>query len=215
MGSKARYEIIRGKLDDLTELTAIERSVTPNIGSERGTAEGAVSELPPASTGGRNDTLFDMLCKEARRLPSKIDTFIARARELNQTFAVPMSDPEVVKTAKSVFRYVETGQLRTGERGAWFKTDQVNQLVQDPYLFTLIAWLKAKNGPDAEFWIANGLAEKHLNWSEKQLRPVRRRAIEGGWVEMIVPPGKGRNAVYRWGPTARNLGVPKTSPYPQ
>jgi hypothetical protein len=72
-----------------------------------------------------------------------------------------------------------------------------------PYLFALIAWLKAANGPDAEFWIANGLADKHLGWSEKLLRQTRRRAHELGWIEMITHPVKGRNALYCWGPTAK------------
>jgi len=162
---------------------------------------------------GRNNALFDALRKEARGLPPTLQAFIDRARQLNQQFGERMVDSRVVNTAKSVFGYVETGQLRTGEQGAWFRKPQVQSLVHDPYLFALIAWLKAANGPDAEFWIANGLAEKHLGWSEKQLRPVRRRAIEGGWIELIVAPAKGRNAIYRWGPAI--LGVPKTSPYPQ
>jgi hypothetical protein len=72
---------------------------------------------------------------------------------------------------------------------------------------------EAANGPDAVFWIANGLARKHLGWSEKRLRPVRRRALAGGWIEMLVAPAKGRNGLYRWGPTI--LGVPKRSSYPQ
>ena len=48
------------------------------------------------------------------------------------------------------------------------------RLVSDPPLFALIGWLKLKNGPHAEFWIANGMA-KHLGWSERQLPPVRSR----------------------------------------
>jgi len=40
--------------------------------------------------------------------------------------------------------------------------------------------------------------------SVPQLRETRRRAQDLGWIEMIVAPAKGRNAVYRWGPTAKN-----------
>ena len=214
MGSKAHYQTIEGKLDDLTRLSTIRQPMKLE------TPRDVISDMTPAEPfadigahSGRNNALFDALRKEARHLPPTLDAFVTRAHEINSTFGEPMIDSRVIDTAKSIFHYLETGTLRTGEHGAWFKKDQVDQLVHDPFLFTLIGWLKAANGPGAEFWIANGLAEKHLGWSEKQLRPVRRRAIEGGWIEMIVAPAKGRNAVYRWGPAI--LGVPKRSPYPQ
>jgi hypothetical protein len=70
---------------------------------------------------GRNNALFDALCKEARGLPPILQAFIDRARELNQQFGEPMIESRVINTAKSIFRYVETGELRTGEHGAWFK----------------------------------------------------------------------------------------------
>jgi hypothetical protein len=155
------------------------------------------------ANSGRNNALIDALCKEARGLPPTLQTFIDCARELNQQFGEPMIDSRVVNTAKSVFRYVETGELRTGEHGAWFKRQQTQSLVRDPYLFALIGWLKAENGPAAEFWIANGLAAAHLGWSVPELRETRRRALEFGWIEMIARPVKGRNALYRWGPTAK------------
>jgi hypothetical protein len=151
---------------------------------------------------GRNNALFDILCKEARRLPPTVEAFVDRARQINQTFGEPMIDSRVIATARSVFKYVETGQLRTGEHGAWFKKPQARALVRDPYLFALIGWLKAENAPDAEFWVANGMAAAHLGWSIPQLRETRRRAQELGWIEMIATPIKGRNALYRWGPSA-------------
>ena len=216
MGSKGRYEIIEGKLDDLTGLSTIRRAMAPDV------PRGVVTVTTPAepfadmhANSGRNSALFNALCKEARHLPPNLGAFINRAHELNQSFGEPMIDSRVVNTAKSIFRYLETGQLRTGEHGAWFKKDQVDQLVRDPPLFALVGWLKAANGPDAEFWVADGLAEKHLGWSAKQLRPVRRRALQSGWIEMIVPPAKDRNGVYRWGPTARSLGLPKREGNPQ
>ena len=203
MGSNARYEIIQGNLDDLTGLTAIKGSARV----ERPREPSLPEKLPaPETCGSRNKRVFDMLCKEARGLAPQLDAFIERAGAFNQTFETPMGESEVGKIARSVFNYVETGRLRTGEHGAWFRKEQIDRLVRDPPLFALIGWLKAANGPDAKFWIANGLAEKHLGWSEKQLRPVRRRAIDGAWIQMIVPPVKGRNALYRWGTAI--LGVP-------
>src|SRR6201981_4119330 len=106
-----------------------------------------------------NNALVHELCKEARRLPPMLDAFINRARELDNTFGEPMVDSRVINTAKSVFGYLETGQLRTGEHGAWFKRMQAQELAKDPYLAALLMWLKAENGPDAEFLVADGLAE--------------------------------------------------------
>jgi len=48
------------------------------------------------------------------------------------------------------------GDLVTGNPGAWFEKPQAQALARDPYLFALIAWLKAENAPGSEFWIANG-----------------------------------------------------------
>jgi hypothetical protein len=203
-GSKSKYEIIRGTLDDLTALTPIKSTAPaplPAIAPTVAQKESPFSDMQPDS--GRNNALFETLCKAARGLPPTLQAFIDRARELNQQFGEPMIESRVINTARSVFRYVETGELRTGEHGAWFRKPQVDSLVSDPHLFALIAWLKAQNGPDSEFWIANGLAAKHLGWSEALLRKTRRRARELGWIEMIAQPVKGRNALYRWGPAGK------------
>jgi hypothetical protein len=204
-GSKAQYEIIRGTIDDLTALTPIRtlraRARAPATPPPEEQKESAFADM--GANSGRNTALFDSLCREARCLAPTIDAFVDRARELNQLFGEPMTDSRVINTAKSVFRYVETGTLRTGEHGAWFRKSQAQSLARDPHLFALIGWLKAENGPGAEFWVANGLAAAHLGWSVPQLRETRRRAQELGWIEMIAHPVKGRNALYRWGPTAK------------
>jgi hypothetical protein len=210
-GSKAKYEIIHGGIDDLTALTPI-RAITPAPAIAPAAEQKESPFADMQANSGRNNALFDTLCKEARGLPPTLQAFIDRARELNQQFGDPMIESRVINTAKSVFRYVETGELRTGEHGAWFKKPLVDSLVHEPYLFALIAWLKAQNGPDAEFWIANGLAAAHLGWPTDQLRAARNRAIKLGWIEMITPAAKLRNALYRWGPTAKTsrfLGVAK------
>jgi hypothetical protein len=201
-GSKAQYEIIRGTIDDLTALTPIKAiAPAPAIALPEEQKESGFADM--RANTGRNTALFDSLCREARSLPPTIEAYVDRARELNRLFGEPMTDSRVINTAKSVFRYVETGTLRTGEHGAWFKKSQAQSLARDPHLFALIGWLKAENGPEAEFWIANGLAAAYLGWPIDQLREARSRAIELGWIEMIAQPAKGRNALYRWGPTTR------------
>jgi hypothetical protein len=141
-GSKAHYEIIHGSLDDLTALTPIRTPVVPLRPVIETEQQGVVFNTTPAPLAamgphsGRNSALFDILRKEARQLPQTLDAFIDRARQVNQTFGEPMIDFRVINTAKSVFGYLETGELRTGEHGAWFKKPQVRALAREPYLFS-------------------------------------------------------------------------------
>jgi Bifunctional DNA primase/polymerase, N-terminal len=215
MGSKARYEVIHGKLDDLAGLSTIRRA--PDVPREVVTVTTPTEPFADMrANSGRNTALFDALCKEARHLPPNLDAFINRARELNQSFGEPMIDSRVVNTAKSVFGYLETGTLRTGEHGAWFKRPQAQELAKDPYLAALLMWLKAENGPDAEFWVADGLAEpKYLDWPRERLQRARRRAIDDGWIVQIRKPVRRVAALYRWGPTALDHGLRISVPYPQ
>jgi hypothetical protein len=212
-GSKAKYEIIRGTLDDLTALTPIRVTTpAPAIAPPAEQKESPFADMKANS--GRNNALFDALCKEARGLPPTLQAFVDRARELNQQFGEPMIDSRIVNTAKSVFGYLESGQLRSGEHGAWFKRLQAQELARDPYLFALIAWLKAENGPSSEFLVADGLcAPKYLDWPRERLQQARRRAIVDGWIVQIRKPVRRCAALYRWGPAAH--GLRNSVPYPQ
>jgi hypothetical protein len=74
----------------------------------------------------------------------------------------------------------------------------------DPFLHSLLTCLREWNGAEAKFWIANGLVGTRLTgrWSEDRLRQTRLRALNEKWIEKLVDAAQGRNAVYRWGPTA-------------
>jgi hypothetical protein len=205
-GSKDNYEIIHGTIDDLTALTAIKHDVVgpgAEIRHQEGGHHADFAEMGVNS--GRNNALFNSLCREARNLPPTLDAFVDRARELNRSFGEPMIESRVMNTAKSVFGYVERGELRTGEHGAWFKRPQAQDLARDPYLFALIGWLKAENGPNSEFLVADGLSQpKYLDWPRERFQQARRRAIAGGWIVQIRKPVRRCAALYRWGPTAKN-----------
>jgi hypothetical protein len=151
---------------------------------------------------GRNVNFFDVLRGVARSLPRTIEGFLDWARNYNARFAEPLSEAELVRTTRSVFKLLESGELRTGTHGAWFVEPQVRKLVQDPYLFALLAWLKARNGPASEFLVADGLAgATYLHWPRERFRRARRRAIDDGWIEQVRKPFPGYATLYRWGPT--------------
>jgi hypothetical protein len=210
LGFRCRYEIIHGRVEDLAALEpirAISASAPADVGS--GFAD-------MRANSGRNDALFHAMCKEARQLPQTVEAFEARAMELNHMFGEPMVESRVINTARSVFKYVETGQLRTGEHGAWFRRPQAQELARDPFLFALLAWLKAENGPDAEFMVADGLAApEYLDWPRERLQMARRRAMADGWIVRIRKPYPGVAALYRWGPTAYVQRIRDSVGYPQ
>jgi len=147
--------------------------------------------------------LFGICMREAHHCDDLV-SLLDVARTENAEMLPPMDDAEVVKIANSAWRCTERGENRFGQTGAWLPQSAVNALVRDPALFTLIAWLKAANGPNAEFLVANGLcAPKYLGWPIDQLRHARRRAIETGWIVKIRHEVKGVAALYRWGPASR------------
>jgi len=63
-------------------------------------------------------------------------------------------------------------------------------------------WPQSTSGAEGQADIEPSTLE--VSFSVPQLRETRRRAQDLGWIEMIVAPAKGRNAVYRWGPTVKN-----------
>lgn len=186
-----------GGLPDRAYIQPTHVPLVPRAGADRDLAE-------MRDGSGRNVNLFEALCKVARSLPPTLDAFVDWAREHNGRFGEPMTEAAVFNTAKSVFSYVERGELRTGEHGAWFKRQQAQELARDPFLASLLMWLKAENGPDSEFLVADGLsAPKYLDWPRERLQRARRRAITDGWIVQIRKPARRCAALYRWGPTAK------------
>ena len=203
LGTKQPYEIIEGHLDDLTALTTIKNAPSPDATP--------MPDIPRIDlTGmrehdGRNPVLFNVMLHNGLVLPPTLEAFIDFARKENTKCDQVMNDNEVIQTATSVFKYRMNGTLRPRQHGGvWFPPAAAPaQMIQDNLpLFGLIGWLKAMNGPDAEFWVADGLASI-LGWSLRKLWKTRQDALDGGWIVHIAPPAPGRPARYRWGPTAK------------
>ena len=127
-----------------------------------------------------------------------LDETIEAARTRNSTYSPPLSDEEVLKAAAQAWKYTVTGRNRFGKHGSYLDRETVQAMVGDPYLMALISWLQAENGPDARFWVANGLAET-LNWPRERFAEARTKAIELGWIVPLNRPSPGIAVSYRWG----------------
>lgn len=204
LGAKQPYEIIEGHLDDLTALTTIKAAPTkPDVPVSPDVPRIDLTGM--REHDGRNPVLFNAMLANGLLLPPTLEAFIDFAREQNTKCDQPMTDDEVIQTATSVFKYRMNGTLRPRQHGGvWFPpTAAPAQMIQDNLpLFGLIGWLKAMNGPDAEFWVADGMADI-LGWSLRMMWKTRQEAIDGGWIVQVARPAPGRPARYRWGPTAK------------
>ena len=197
--AKGEYQIIEGHLDDLDRLP-IMRELEDRL---YGRASGP---RPQRQDEGRNNDLWRRLMREAHHVDD-YEQLLDRAQTLNEEFAEPMERTEVAKIAKSAWGYTERGENRFGQHGVWFATPEANELItssQDEFL--LLSYLRANNGPDSTFWVADGLAGI-LRWRRQRLAAARYSLIQRGYLKRL----RGGNqytgpALYRW-LSAREKGV--------
>jgi hypothetical protein len=183
-----QYQIIEGRLDDIGRLPTL-----ANV------AKGEPGAMVAGS--GRNNWLFRKLGREAHYCDD-FDSLLDCAQTLNGQLCVPLEDAEVMRTAKSVWKMTTEGRNRFGQYGAWLPVSDVDRLVSDPHLCALLSWLKAHNGPERHFFVADGLKDK-FGWPRRQFATARRRAINGGWIVQASEPRRGHAAAYVWGPAAK------------
>jgi hypothetical protein len=192
--AKGQYQLIQGSLDDLDRLPIM--LVPPP--DQVVTSDHVVGVV---KQGERNKRLFN-LCLRAARHCDEFDTLCDVARTRNSEFSPSLEDDEVMRTAASAWRYETEGQNYSGGMVAVFSVADVLPLMPDPYVAALLVWAKASFKPDGKFWIADGLAAK-FEWSARQLRQARRRAIEMGLIRLIRPAAFQRPALYGFGPEIR------------
>jgi Bifunctional DNA primase/polymerase, N-terminal/Primase C terminal 1 (PriCT-1) len=186
-----QYQIIEGRLDDVDRL--------PTLAKVSADSNGEPGAMMAGS--GRNNRLFRQLGREAHYCDD-FDSLLDCARTLNEQFGAPLEEAEVIRTAKSVWKMTTEGRNRFGQHGAWLSVSDVDQLVSDPYLCTLLSWLKAHNRSGRHFFVADGLKDK-FGWPRRQFKKTRRRAIDGEWIVQASAPRRGHAAAYSWGPAAK------------
>jgi hypothetical protein len=194
--AKGQYEIIQGHLDDLDRLP-IMRGLEDRLYHS--------NHLGPRPRGdwsamgdGRNYQLWEQLMREAHHCDT-YEQLLDRAHTLNENFGEPMEASEVIGRAVSAWKKTAKGEnwFRCGRS----RQSEVDRLVGDPYTLALLDWLKAHNGPDSRFMVADGLTREHLKgWSRRQLASARRALIERGYLAVVRDHSQYGPAMYRWGP---------------
>lgn len=202
-GVKSPYQVISGSLDDLDRLPPLQNF-------EPAAAESVIAGGGIA-VGRRNGELWRHCMRHARScddLVALLDVAETFAAQCEQSAEAPLTADEICKTAESAWAYNQRGDNWIGARHLQFDsaTFPPSELSRDPFLFTLLSWLRDHDGPGRVIMIADGLAEV-LGWSKHQVRETRRRAIEGQWVVMIEPPSRSRAARFTWGPSSERHGL--------
>ena len=109
-----------------------------------------------------------------------------------------MEDAEVVKISKSVWKMQCEGRNRFGQFGAYVPLNLSRALARTPDAYALYGVLKAENGPNSIFPIANAMAETVIGLGWYRLARARKVIIGLGLVEQVCPQTRHKPALYRW-----------------
>jgi hypothetical protein len=183
--AKGIYQIVRGSLDQLCSLPTM-RAPPSEISSGK-------------IITGRADALWRHCMRQARHCDTLEDlTDVATtfaSESIDRNHGHPFTDTEIKNAAESAWKYTQTGQNRFGQHGAWLSNAEIGMLMfEDQRALLLLAFLRSQNGPNAEFWIANGLAEK-FGWAVTTLSAARKRLVQRG---NVVQLRKAYSTFYGW-----------------
>lgn len=200
---KGSYEIIEGRLDDLDRLPVmrnLDLHQEPVLRQEPTIDTSAFGEM--VEHDGRNGALFDVVLRAARSVHRGGGThrqLLEIARQHNLEFKQPIrEDSEVQTIVDSAWKITVEGRNRTGQHGAYLPYRDVALLIgTDNDALVLLNWLKASEGPEALFWVANGLAPL-VGMSRLRLAAARDRLIELGYIRMVRKPWPKHAALYAW-----------------
>jgi hypothetical protein len=193
-GIKSNYEFIQGGLDDLVNLPCLRNVPPPTSHQTQSSRRVPIGDI---AQGTRNNALWRHCMRQAHHCDD-LDALVDVARTWNASLLPPLTDDEVVKAAKSAWGYTQRGDNWFGRHGVFFGTEEVNRLItSDQDQFVLLAFLRANNGPNSKFMVANGLTQT-LRWRVKRLRAAR-RGLEGTYFKMVIRPSAANGpARYRW-----------------
>jgi hypothetical protein len=211
--NRHRLPVIK-RLDDRAYVPVVD----PAAPAADGDIESDGDDLGRVPVGDRDAVFYRVVARITKRVFLKGGSMADAHAEViasNAEFPVPLADNEVRLKVKHWWGLTEAGKNRFGagrrQRVRGWRQELAGS---DPVLLALLEWLKDENGPESEFWIANGMIGTHFTgwWSNDRLRDARQRALKGKWIKLIVKPVQGRHALYRWGPTAMTTLFPSEIP---
>jgi hypothetical protein len=185
------YSFIQGTLDDLDRLPTLANLDLPQAGLPAPSYEGPVAE------GERNKALWRH-CMRAAHHVDDFNALLDVARTFNDNCLPPLEDSEVIAIAQSAWKYTESGKNYFGQHAAWLPKDEVNELIgHGPDVLSLLTFLRANQGPESTFMVANGLADT-FGWGRLRFAEARRCLIELGYLKPIRQAGYRTAALFRW-----------------
>ena len=192
--AKGQYQIIQGHLDDLDRLP-IMRELEDRLYVDRSSNLGP---RPQKQGEGRNNDLWKRAMREAHHTDN-YEQFLDRVETLNQEYLEPMQQAEVTKIAKSAWGITERGDNRFGRHGGYAPLELVQTLAPvSPDALALYITLRAHNGPDSVFPIANAMADSIIGLGWRRFAVARKTIIEQGLVIQVTPQTRHKPAFYRW-----------------
>ena len=191
LGAKGPYQIIEGSLEDLAKLPTMKNAP---IRSE--TTVAAVRE------GCRDDTLWRRCMQDARHCDD-FDAMLDVAHTNNASFLPPLPDEQVMKVAKSAWKYTEKGRNWFGVGKRIISThDEVDGLLRErPDAYLLLTILRRHHWA-REFVVANAMAAEMPGggWRRERFAAARSELERRGFIVQVRPAMKGVGpALYKWG----------------
>jgi hypothetical protein len=173
--AKGRYEIIEGTLDDLANLPPIS-AVLDHL--RAGTA--------PIPEGKRDDTVFKRLLREVKYCDD-FDSLLDKARSINMDCEPPMSDAQIIRKAKQVWKLETTGENWVGRKArASTDRDEILSLSHDPWALMLLQLVRVSFPvPDFTFPIDQVKTAETLGWSRKATRARISTLMQAGHVTRV------------------------------
>jgi len=165
------------------------------------TAGGGDNTAPSAAgIGQRNNALFRH-CLTVARQCNCLDELLDRARMMNQTFAPPLPDAEVCKTAASAWGYQVSGNNWAGEgRRLALTHEEYDRLKADNLdAILLLLELRRRHWGREEFFLANATAQV-FGWGANRFKAARDALVRHEIIRCVRRGGQGPGdpPVYTW-----------------
>lgn len=191
------YAWLEGDLNALGRLPlpragSLPAPASPPPAASSGASTGASGDLAGVQRGARNNALFRHLLVAARDCQSEAD-LAAEALRRNADLAEPEPLNDVLRTARSVWRYKDQGTLIVpgGPPAVLVLASVIDDLaMSDPDAFALWSWLRRQHeNLRPEFALSIRATAASVGWTERRLRAARGVLLERGLLVQVNQGG--------------------------